>query len=108
VQLISPVLTDVPENQRLYQRLGELSHRIPIGRLYYFEGTVWLGVTVFGREFRPNHFMFAVTVIRRLADELDDDLLQDFGGRRFFSDPQDTVPTAPEPPPEEPFPGLYL
>ena len=32
VEVFSPVLTQVDENPRLYQRLSELTHRMPIGR----------------------------------------------------------------------------
>jgi hypothetical protein len=87
VEVFSPVLTEVEENQRLYQRLSELTHRMPMGRLYYAGGTVWGGITVFGRDFQATHLMLAVQVMTSLADELDDRLSREFGGRRFFGDP---------------------
>ena len=107
VEVISPVLTEVSENQRLYQRLSELTHRFPIGRLYYASGTVWAGITVMGRDFRPTHLMVAVEVMTGLADELDDRLSKEFGGRRFFSETEGEAP-APEPPPSDERIGQYL
>ncbi|MBX6751011.1 MAG: hypothetical protein IRY85_15280 [Micromonosporaceae bacterium] len=89
VEVFSPVLTGVAENQRLYQRLSELVHRMPIGRLYLANGTIWAGITVFGRDYQPSHLMLALEVMTGLADELDDRLRSEFGGRRFFGDPDE-------------------
>jgi hypothetical protein len=97
VEVVSPVLTGVAENQRLYQRLSELIHRMPIGRLYYASGTVWAGVSVFGHKFQPAHLMLAVEVMTGLADQLDDRLRSEFGGRRFFGDPEEGPEADPPP-----------
>ena len=86
VDVFSPVLTDVQANQQLYVRLSELTHRMPIGRLYFSGETVWASVPVFGRDFQPTHLMLAVQVMTGLADELDDRLHGEFGGKRFFVD----------------------
>jgi hypothetical protein len=84
VDVYSPVLTDVDANEKLYVRLSELTHRMPIGRLYCTGATVWASVPVFGRDFQPTHLMLAVEVMTGLADELDDRLHGEFGGKRFF------------------------
>jgi hypothetical protein len=86
VDVFSPVLTGVEANEKLYVRLSELTHRMPIGRLYFSGETVWASVPVFGRDFQPTHLMLAVQVMTGLADELDDRLHTDFGGKRFFVD----------------------
>jgi len=98
VDVYSPVLTDVDANEKLYVRLSELTHRMPIGRLYCTGNTVWASVPVFGRDFQPTHLMLAVEVMTGLADELDDRLHGEFGGKRFFveadrSDPEAGTPT---------------
>jgi hypothetical protein len=41
---------------------------------------------VFGRDFQPTHLMLALQVMTGLADELDDRLHGEFGGRRFFAE----------------------
>jgi len=86
VDVYSPILTEVIPNERLYERLSQLTRRMPIGRLYYTEGTVWASVPVFGRDFQPSHLILAIQVMTTLADELDDRLQGDFGGRRFFGE----------------------
>jgi hypothetical protein len=86
VDVFSPVLTDVEPTEKLYQKLSELTNRMPIGRLYCTADTVWASVPVFGRDFQATHLMLAVQVMTGLADELDDRLLGEFGGRRFFGE----------------------
>ncbi len=86
VDVFSPVLTQIKPTEKLYWRLSELTNRMPIGRLYYANDTVWASVPVFGRNFQPSHLTLAVQVMTGLADELDDRLHGEFGGRRFFAE----------------------
>ncbi|GAA4211162.1 YbjN domain-containing protein [Actinocatenispora rupis] len=92
VDVYSPILTEVEPDERLYERLSQLTRRMPIGRLYCTEGTVWASVPVFGRDFQATHLMLALQVMTRLADELDDRLQGDFGGKRFFGEGDKTGP----------------
>ena len=41
---------------------------------------------MFGRNFQATHLMLAVQVMTGLADELDDRLHGEFGGKRFFGE----------------------
>ncbi|PZM98056.1 MAG: hypothetical protein DIU79_01095 [Actinobacteria bacterium] len=86
VDVFSPVLTEVRPTERLYARLSELTNRMPLGRLYCTDDTVWASIPVFGRNFQPVHLVLAIQVMTGLADELDDRLHGEFGGRRFFGD----------------------
>jgi hypothetical protein len=86
VDVFSPVLTEVEPTEQLYVKLSELTNRMPIGRLYCTNDTVWASVPVFGRDFQPTHLMLAVQVMTGLADELDDRLHGEFGGKRFFGE----------------------
>lgn len=90
VDVFSPVLTDVRPSEKLYGTLSELTNRMPVGRLYHANDTVWASVPVFGRSFQPSHLVLAVQVMTGLADELDDRLHGEFGGRRFFG--EDDIP----------------
>lgn len=100
VDVRSPVLTGVSPSEQLYERLSELTNRMPVGRLYYVRDTVWASVPVFGRDFRPSHLVLAIQVMTGLADELDDRLQREFGGRRFFVEDDHR--------PEGPSTGMYL
>lgn len=86
VDVFSPVLTEIEPTEQLYVKLSELTNRMPIGRLYCTNDTVWASVPVFGRHFQPTHLMLAVQVMTGLADELDDRLHGEFGGKRFFGE----------------------
>lgn len=86
VDVFSPVLTEVEPTEQLYVKLSELTNRMPIGRLYCTNDTVWASIPVFGRNFQPTHLMLAVQVMTGLADELDDRLHGEFGGKRFFGE----------------------
>ncbi|MEV1286716.1 hypothetical protein [Micromonospora sp. NPDC049679] len=86
VDVFSPVLTEVEPTEQLYVRLSELTNRMPIGRLYCTNDTVWASIPVFGRNFQATHLMLAVQVMTGLADELDDRLHGEFGGKRFFGE----------------------
>ena len=104
VDVFSPVLTGVEANEKLYVRLSELTHRMPIGRLYFSGETVWASVPVFGRDFQATHLMLAVQVMTGLADELDDRLHGEFGGKRFFVDSDRQVASSTE----DERTGMYL
>lgn len=91
VDVYSPILTEVEPDERLYERLSQLTQRMPIGRLYCADSTVWASVPVFGRDFQPTHLLLALQVMTRLADELDDRLQGDFGGKRFFGEGDKSV-----------------
>jgi hypothetical protein len=93
IDVFSPVLTEIEPTERLYRRLSELTNRMPIGRLYCSNDTVWASVPVMGRDFQASHLMLAVQVMTGLADELDDRLQGEFGGKRFYGDAEKSTPT---------------
>jgi len=86
VDVYSPVLTHVRPTERLYEKLSTLTRRMPLGRLYVDDDTVWASLAVFGRDFQPSHLTLAIRVMTGLADALDDRLQGDFGGTVFFGD----------------------
>jgi hypothetical protein len=104
VDVFSPVLTEVEPTEQLYVKLSELTNRMPIGRLYCTNDTVWASIPVFGRNFQATHLMLAVQVMTGLADELDDRLHGEFGGKRFFGEGDKPVNRTPQ----EPKTGMYL
>lgn len=86
IDVFSPVLTEIDPSEQLFVKLSELTNRMPIGRLYCTSGTVWASVPVFGRDFQATHLSLAIQVMTGLADELDDRLHGEFGGKRFFGE----------------------
>jgi hypothetical protein len=107
VDVFSPILTEVEPTEQLYVKLSELTNRMPIGRLYCAQDTVWASIPVFGRNFQATHLMLAVQVMTGLADELDDRLHGEFGGKRFFGEGDKPTPKEKEPG-DDRHPGMYL
>jgi hypothetical protein len=105
VDVFSPVLTEVEPTEQLYVKLSELTNRMPIGRLYCTNDTVWASIPVFGRNFQATHLMLAVQVMTGLADELDDRLHGEFGGKRFFGEGDKPVHRGPD---DDHRTGMYL
>jgi hypothetical protein len=105
VDVFSPILTEVEPTEQLYVKLSELTNRMPIGRLYCAQDTVWASIPVFGRNFQATHLMLAVQVMTGLADELDDRLHGEFGGKRFFGEGDKPSPPKSE---GEHRTGMYL
>jgi hypothetical protein len=108
VDVFSPMLTEVEASEKLYGKLSELTTKMPIGRLYFANKTVWASVPVFGRDFQPTHLILAVQVMTGLADELDDRLHSEFGGRRFFVESDTPTQTAEAAAGGEHGTGMYL
>ncbi|GIM88579.1 T3SS (YopN, CesT) and YbjN peptide-binding chaperone 1 [Paractinoplanes toevensis] len=106
VDVFSPILTEVEPTEELYVKLSELTNRMPIGRLYCAQDTVWASIPVFGRNFQATHLMLAVQVMTGLADELDDRLHGEFGGKRFFG--EGDKPTPAKQPADDHRTGMYL
>jgi hypothetical protein len=106
VDVFSPILTEVDPTEELYVKLSELTNRMPIGRLYCAQDTVWASIPVFGRNFQATHLMLAVQVMTGLADELDDRLHGEFGGKRFFG--EGDKPTPAKQPTDDHRTGMYL
>jgi hypothetical protein len=107
VEVVSPVLTQVTPTPRLYEKVSSLTRNMPIGRLYVADDTVWASVPVFGRDFQGSHLSLALRVMTGLADELDDRLQGDFGGKVFFGDALPERRSAAEPDPGART-GMYL
>ncbi|MDQ7907091.1 hypothetical protein RB614_21495 [Phytohabitans sp. ZYX-F-186] len=105
VDVFSPVLTEVEPTEQLYVKLSELTNRMPIGRLYCTNDTVWASIPVFGRNFQATHLMLAVQVMTGLADELDDRLHGEFGGKRFFGEGDKPTHRGPD---DDHRTGMYL
>ena len=60
--------------------------RVRFARLFAVNGTVFAAVEIQAVPFVAEHFLNACFEIGRLADELDDDLQEQFGGRTAFGE----------------------
>jgi hypothetical protein len=86
VEIFSPVLLDVDWSPDLLSRLSEINGRIRFGKLSYSHHIVFASMSVFAHPFAPTHLRHALTVMSELADDVDESLQQQFGGRVFFGE----------------------
>ncbi|MFY1638295.1 T3SS (YopN, CesT) and YbjN peptide-binding chaperone 1 [Solwaraspora sp. WMMB335] len=84
VDVFSPLLVGVQPSETLYRRLSDLTSSMLVSRLYCTGDTVWASIPVFGADFQSRHLVLAIRAMGELADDLDDQLRQEFGGSRFF------------------------
>ena len=88
ITLRAPVLHDlnVTESSILLGRLNELNCVSHFGKWAFYERErlVALEYDLLGDHLQENELMTALTTLARLADQQDDVLQQEFGGRRAF------------------------
>lgn len=82
----SPLLTGVPESPELIARLNGMNAQIAFGRLFHSDDAVVAEMELICRPFVPEHVAIATNIMSRLADEVDDILQGEFGGKTFFGD----------------------
>lgn len=82
----SPLISGVPESAELLGRLNDLNARIAFGRLSHRDDMVVAEMELICRPFVPQHVAIATNIMSRLADEADDILQGEFGGKTFFGD----------------------
>ncbi|GAB3817462.1 hypothetical protein GCM10027605_68200 [Micromonospora zhanjiangensis] len=97
IDVFSPLLSGIQPTETLYRRLSDLTNGMVIGRIYCTGDTVWASIPVFGHEFQPTHLLIALRAMIELADDLDDQLRQEFGGSRFFGAESDGLSSVPDP-----------
>ena len=89
VKIGAPVLIDVPLTDELYKYVALHSNTRHFGALGLVEGDdgkglVHLTQTLYGDTVDEPELMFAVLLVTRTADELDDELRERFGGSRMM------------------------
>ncbi len=89
VEVFSPVLAAVSDTPDLLRRANTLTAQLPLVRFAVVNATLVASLQVFGEPFTPEHLQTALDLVGELADRLDDELAEQFGGRVFFGD---TVP----------------
>jgi hypothetical protein len=92
----APVVQDLElddaARQRLLERVNELNAGAYYTRLYVHEKLVQAECDLLGDELRGAELMNALTAVARLADDLDDQLVAEFGGKTFEAKWDETAP----------------
>jgi len=66
--------------------LNDLNAKVRFARLFVADGTVYAAVEVSASPFVADHVVSACELLGRLADEIDEMLQEQFGGRTAFGE----------------------
>jgi hypothetical protein len=85
VRASAPVVSDVELSDQLALHLLELSAREPFGSFLYLPARreVWFQHVILGDDLDKVEFDAVVDLVSSIADQSDDDLVAQFGGRRY-------------------------
>lgn len=87
VELVAPVLQEVPASAALLKRLNEQNEKLYFGKAYWRNDEVWLAHNLLGDRLDNEELIASVGILAVVADHLDDELKKKFGGRRFKEKP---------------------
>ncbi len=96
VTLFSPLLVDCAGDALALERINRANHGLRFGRLTWSDGTLLASYDLWCDPFVPDTLLQAVRIMMELADDMDDRLRVQVGGRRFFEDTHSASPIAPD------------
>ena len=102
VELFSPVLVNVEGSALALERLNRLNSELLFAKLTWSAGTVYATIQLWCYPFAAPLVVEALRTLLNLADEIDDQLVLELGGRRFFDEspvPADEAARTSEPHP---------
>jgi hypothetical protein len=106
VVVYSPLVFDVTVTPALYEELNRLNGQTSFARFLLVGTTVMCSAEVFAHPFVADDVVHAYVIVSRLADEMDDDLAERFGGTVAFREERPVKP--PVPAHQPPGAGGYL
>jgi hypothetical protein len=84
VRVYSPVLASLDGDDRILERINAINSQLHLARLIFAHGTIFAVVDLPADPLVPSHVVRACSVLGQLADDLDDMLQAEFGGRTAF------------------------
>jgi T3SS (YopN, CesT) and YbjN peptide-binding chaperone 1/T3SS (YopN, CesT) and YbjN peptide-binding chaperone 3 len=84
VQVFSPILHGIDSSPGLLDALNEVNSRIHFARVFWAERSVVVAADVSAIRITADHVAFACLQLGSLADHLDDELRERFGGSTAF------------------------
>ena len=91
VRIFSPILRGIPASQALLEAINEINTRIMFGRVLWTANQVIISTEISAVQITVEHIAFACLHIGALADHLDDELGDRFGGEKMFDEPRKLV-----------------
>ncbi|HEX3611202.1 MAG TPA: hypothetical protein VHU88_05900 [Sporichthyaceae bacterium] len=92
VELFSPLLLGTAGDALALERINRANRSIRFAKLTWTGGRVLASYELWCDPFVPELLLWAVGLMMNLADEMDDRLRPELGGRRFFEDAEAPLP----------------
>ena len=86
VRLLVPLLMEVPYSAPLLQAVSDINRDYPFVSAWWDNGVVQLRADLIAAPYVESHLASLIGAVGQLADEIDDELQQRFGGRVFLGD----------------------
>lgn len=86
VRAYSPALTQVPTDPKVALALNELNSSTAFTKWMAVNGMIVAAIDLFGDPLVKHHIVHACEVLGSTADDVDDQLQQQFGGKTFFGE----------------------
>lgn len=85
VRLFAPVLTNVAESPALIEKVNDINRCFPLVNAQWDGRSLTLSIDLVAEPYVSEHVRFALDRLSGVADDLDDELRYQFGGRTLLS-----------------------
>ena len=95
IRVFSPVLVDVRTDLDVISAVNDLNRQFALTKWMVEAGAVIAMVDLFGSPMVEQHVLHACGVVGDIANSVDEELQDRFGGRTFFGEPSSPATTQP-------------
>lgn len=88
MRVFSPFIRGVPKSPALLEKLNEMNSAAPYVRFFWLEETVFCAIDVIATDLEKEEIATALSAVAWHSDNLDEQLVKEFGGKRVFEDEQ--------------------
>jgi len=86
IEVFSPLLLEVARTPELLEKLNDINMRSSFVKTFVANEIVYGTVQLRGSDFDPGHLEHALRLMTTFAEDMDEKLQGDFGGRPFFGE----------------------
>lgn len=86
MRVFSPFIREVQKSTELLEKLNEMNSAAPYVRFFWLEKTVFCAIDVIATDLEKDEIGNALSAVAWHSDNLDEQLIKEFGGKRVFED----------------------